>query len=308
MNPRVSVVIPTRKRPAEVVRAVESVLVQTVRELEVTVVIDGPDPATATSLMPLRQRDERVQVIELERNVGGCGARNRGIAASRAEWIALLDDDDEWLPEKLEKQLAAVTGVDLERAQPIVATRLYAKTGDGRTMVWPRITPTEPLSEYLFCRKGWSYGDAVLQTSTLMIPKSLLMRVPFSEGLPNFHEDDWLLRAVHEPGACLVLVPEPLATWRIWYDRGSASNRADWRMALRWIRSMTDVVTHRAYAGFIASYVAREAKEQKAWNQVGPLFFEMVWHGRPRLFDLALFFAAWVPNNFRKRIATLVRS
>jgi glycosyltransferase involved in cell wall biosynthesis len=308
MNPDISVVIPTRNRPAGVVRAVESVLAQTFRELEVMVVIDGPDEATAWSLAMVQKRDARLHVIELERNVGGCGARNRGIQASRGQWIALLDDDDQWLPEKLEVQLAAVAGTDLKRTQPIVATKLYAITGDGRRMVWPRTAPTEPLSEYLFCRKTWSYGDAVLQTSTLMAPRALFTRVPFSEQLSNFQEDDWILRAVRESATKLVLVPEPLVEWRIWYDDASASNRADWRMALNWIRGATHIVTRRAYAGFIAGDVAREAKEQKAWAQAVPLLIEMLWRGKPRWFDLAVFIASWFPNDFRRRIAFLVRS
>jgi glycosyltransferase involved in cell wall biosynthesis len=287
---------------------VESVLAQTFRELEVTVVIDGPDEATASSLAEIEERDARLHVMALECNVGGCGARNRGIEASRGVWIALLDDDDEWLPEKLEKQLAAVEGVDPERTQPIVATQLYALTGDGRRMVWPRSAPTEPLSEYLFCRKTWAYGDAVLQTSTLMAPRSLFMRVPFTENLKNFQEDDWILRTVCETGASVVLIPKPLVEWRVWYDEGTASNRADWRMALRWIQGLDHVVTRRAYAGFIATDVAREAKEQKAWGQAVPLLFEMLWRGRPRLFDLAIFAAAWVPNGFRKRVASLLGS
>src|SRR5579871_5746785 len=105
MNPEVSVVIPTRNRPEAVVRAVESALAQTVRDLEVTVVIDGPNEATALALARLQERDTRLHVIELERNVGACAARNRGIEASKGRWIALLDDDDEWLQNKLEKQL-----------------------------------------------------------------------------------------------------------------------------------------------------------------------------------------------------------
>ena len=69
---------------------------------------------------------------------------------------------------------------------------------------------------------------------------------------------------MREAGTNLVLVPEPLVKWRIWYDDASASNRADWRMALSWIRGAAPMVTRRAYAGFIATDVAREAKEQKA--------------------------------------------
>ncbi len=307
MKPEISVVIPTRNRPAAVVRAVESVLAQTFRGLEVTVVIDGPDEATAWSLATVQTRDARLHVIQLERNVGGCGARNRGIQASRGEWIALLDDDDEWLPEKLEMQLAAVAGMDLEQTQPIVATKLYAITGDGRRMVWPRTEPTQPLSEYLFCRKTWSYGDAVLQTSTLMAPRTLFMRVPFSEALKKRQDYDWLLRASREHDVSINLVDSPLAIWRIWYDGTSVSNRADWRFSRDWARARIGMVTRRAFAGFLATDVVSEARDQKAWGQFLPLLGEILWRGSPRFFDLALFFTSWVPAGTRRWISGLMR-
>ena len=308
MNPEISAVIPTRNRPAAVVRAVESVLAQTLRELEVTVVIDGPDEATALSLGAVQKRDARLHVIQLERNVGGCGARNRGIQASRGKWIALLDDDDEWLPEKLEMQLAAVAEMDLERTQPIVATKLYAITGDGRRMVWPRTAPTEPLSEYLFCRKTWSYGDAVLQTSTLMAPRTLFMRVPFSEALKKRQDYDWLLRAASEHDVLVKLVDSPLVKWSIWYDGGSVSNRADWQFSRNWARARMGMVTRRAFAGFLATDVVSEARDQRAWGQFFPLLGEILWRGRPRFFDLALFFASWVPAGTRRWIIGLLRA
>ena len=104
-KPRVTAVIPTRNRADLVCRAVESVLSQTMPELECVVVVDGPDPATSEALA--RITDSRLKVLALEHNVGGCEARNTGIREARGEWIALLDDDDEWQPTKIEKQLLA---------------------------------------------------------------------------------------------------------------------------------------------------------------------------------------------------------
>jgi glycosyltransferase involved in cell wall biosynthesis len=308
MNPEISVVIPTRNRPAAVVHAVESVLAQTFRELEVTVVIDGPDEATALSIAKVQKRDARLHVIALERNVGGCGARNLGIQASRGRWIALLDDDDQWLPQKLEMQLAAVAEIDLQRTQPIVATKLYAVTGDGRKMVWPRTEPTEPLSEYLFCRNTWSYGDAVLQTSTLMAPRALFMRIAFSEALKKRQDYDWLLRAAGEHDVRVILVDSPLAIWKIWYDGTSVSNRADWQFSRDWVRARMGMITPRAFAGFLATDVVSEARDQRAWGQFFPLLGEILWRGRPRFFDLALFFASWVPAGTRRWISGLLRA
>ena len=96
-GPRVSVVIPTRLRPALVPRAVRSALAQTLTDIEV-VVIDGPDPDTREVLAAIA--DPRLRIVELERSGGAPAARNVGVDHARAAWTALLDDDDdEWLPE-----------------------------------------------------------------------------------------------------------------------------------------------------------------------------------------------------------------
>ncbi|TMM39790.1 MAG: glycosyltransferase family 2 protein [Actinobacteria bacterium] len=96
-GPRVSVVIPTRLRPALVPRAVCSALAQALTDIEVVVVIDGPDPDTREVLAAIA--DPRLRIVELERSGGAPAARNVGVDHARAAWTALLDDDDEWLPE-----------------------------------------------------------------------------------------------------------------------------------------------------------------------------------------------------------------
>ena len=92
----VSVVIPTLRRPKLVLRAVASVLNQTYEQIEVIVVVDGPDQATIDVLRTVK--DPRMQVVVNPRSLTAAGARNVGVDHARGEWIAFLDDDDEWLP------------------------------------------------------------------------------------------------------------------------------------------------------------------------------------------------------------------
>jgi glycosyltransferase involved in cell wall biosynthesis len=103
--PTVTVVIPTFNRPALLLRAVESVLRQTFGHFEIVVVIDGLDPASRDVIEQLRE--PRLRYLELPEKVGGSEARNVGVRSANGRWIALLDDDDEWLPDKLEMQLAS---------------------------------------------------------------------------------------------------------------------------------------------------------------------------------------------------------
>jgi glycosyltransferase involved in cell wall biosynthesis/SAM-dependent methyltransferase len=99
MAPVVSVVMPTRNRASLLPRALDSVLTQSFRELELIVVDDASTDATPAVLSACAARDERVRVLRLATAVGGAAARNRGVDVARGEFIAFLDDDDEWLPD-----------------------------------------------------------------------------------------------------------------------------------------------------------------------------------------------------------------
>ncbi len=101
----VSTVIPVYNRQILVERAVRSVLAQSMADLEVIVVDDGSTDASASHVEALARMDERLRLIR-QPNSGSQAARNRGIQAARGDYIAFLDSDDEWLPQKLEKQLA----------------------------------------------------------------------------------------------------------------------------------------------------------------------------------------------------------
>ena len=108
----VSVVVPTRDRPAFLARAVSIALQQERVEVELIVVDDGSRDDTRTLIASLE--DARVRVVTHPSSVGVARSRNDGIAAATAPWVAFLDDDDVWAPVKLRTQLdrLAATGTD----------------------------------------------------------------------------------------------------------------------------------------------------------------------------------------------------
>src|SRR5690348_13147078 len=99
----VSVIIPTHNRSDFLRNAITSVLNQTYQDFEIIVVDDGS--TDNTSEVVANFSDERITFIRHDTNKGGSAARNTGILASKCDYIAFLDDDDEWLPDKLRKQM-----------------------------------------------------------------------------------------------------------------------------------------------------------------------------------------------------------
>jgi len=102
-NPKISVIIPTYNRADLITRAISSVLNQTYKSFEIIVIDDG---STDNTKEVLKSYIEKKQIKYLyQQNHGPAAARNLGIKYSKGELIAFLDSDDEWLPEKLEKQI-----------------------------------------------------------------------------------------------------------------------------------------------------------------------------------------------------------
>ena len=104
--PLVSVVVPTQRRAGLLATCVRSILAQTASDIEVIVVLDGPDPATIDFLSNLH--DDRLSHITHPESRGVSNARNTGIGVATGRWLAFCDDDDIWAPTKLEAQLSAL--------------------------------------------------------------------------------------------------------------------------------------------------------------------------------------------------------
>lgn len=104
----ISVIIPTHNRKERLRIAIESVLAQTWKDLDVWVCDDGSTDGTKEVVEELKKKDERVNYLFCGQNGRPSIPRNKGIQASRGEWLAFLDDDDIWEPIKLQEQMEAV--------------------------------------------------------------------------------------------------------------------------------------------------------------------------------------------------------
>ncbi|MDJ0696980.1 glycosyltransferase family 2 protein [Mastigocoleus sp. MO_188.B34] len=293
MQPLVSVVIPTYKRPQLVKRAVESALSQTLDQIEVIVVMDGPDEETSKVLGNIE--DTRLKVIELPTNQGSRAARNAGVRAAIAKWIALLDDDDEWLFNKLELQLEA--GQNSQYELPVITSFITVRT-PKRDGIWPRRIPeeNEPLSEYLFVRNTGFQGEGLIHTSTIFTTKELLNKVPFNTDIQRHDDWDWLLRVITQKGVGVEFVQQVLSIWHLEEARPSLSKSSKWQFSLNWIRDKLDLglVTPRAYSSFILTEVSARAASSGNIRVFWILLVEAIKRGKPESKDILLCIGMWI--------------
>jgi glycosyltransferase involved in cell wall biosynthesis len=302
--PDVSVVVPTRSRPALAVRAVQSALAQTHAAVEVLAVVDGPDAETEAALAQIA--DPRLCVIVLPERGRAPNARNIGVLAARGHWTAFLDDDDEWLPGKIAAQLQLASTA--RAAAPILASRLISRTPRADTVMPRRLpAPGEPVSEYFTVRRGLFYGDGFIQTSTIMAPTDLVRRVPFTVGLRRQQELDWTLRALRHPGTELLYAPDPLVIWHQDEDRDRISIEMPWQEQWQWLHDSRDMFTRRAYAAFSMSVLSSMAAPTRDRRVFWRLLDDARQHGRPAPIDYLTFLQIWaLPPTLRRRLRDLI--
>lgn len=300
--PLVSVVVPSFRRPQLLERAVRSALAQTIEDLEVVVVLDGPhDPDPVFDAL---NSDRRVRIHQLSQRQGANAARNEGVAEARGQWVAFLDDDDVWLPRKIEQQLLGAVKSRFRR--PIMACQAISRSPRSE-MLMPRRRPDpgEPACEYLFCRRGPLHGEGLLQTSTLLAPRSLCMEAPWPSDIRRFHEAFWLLNASSLSGAGIEVILEPLSVWLQDEDRTRLTlDGSNWQLEFGYARRHAHLFTARAYAAFIMSAVTDVAcRGRGGFGARAALLHEAYQNGEPSLTDLLVFMnVACVPASIRSRM------
>ncbi len=198
--PVLSVVIPSRDRPDELKRALSSVVHQGWgSKLEVVVVDDGSRSAVVLGEWP---ELPNISLVRNEKALGAAGARNRGAEATRAPLIAFLDDDDEWLPGKLDAQWRLLEDEDVDFTYGGCA--LHAE-GVGKRAV------LEPFMDASRLVEGLSFRN-VMVMSTLVVRRRLFDRVGgFDERFQSSNDWDLCIRlAMTGRGSA---IPKIVARW-----------------------------------------------------------------------------------------------
>jgi glycosyltransferase involved in cell wall biosynthesis len=226
-DPTISVVCPTYNSRAFALRALESVLVQTVPPFEIIVADDGStdDTLQAVQAVLSGHPEARAQIIA-DAHFGAGAARNAGIRHAKGEWIAFIDSDDVWLPRKLELVMAAI------RAHPEANLVCHSeehimKDGGRRPLDYGgRYDPCRPVGPQLFFSNLFS-PSAVTCTRSLLHKAGL-----FDESLASWQDYDLWLRM--SPWVRPFFIREVLG----WYCEREGSISAgslwrQWRCAIR---------------------------------------------------------------------------
>ena len=201
--------------------------------------------------------------------LGGGGARNAGIARSTGEWIALLDDDDEWQPNHLAGLMSVVEREDWDGTRDSVVVASRARQRSTASAGLSSVVPSRPIQvgenveDYLFRGRRPSVGRPSLFVPTLLVSSRLARSVQWDRSLKRHQDWDWLLRAQHEGGA--VIRHTDLDSCIVWVgSAGSISAAADWEASLRWVARVSDRWDNRTVADFVAAQALRYATSSRS--------------------------------------------
>jgi glycosyltransferase involved in cell wall biosynthesis len=198
--PSVSVIVPLWNRAHAIGAAVDSILTQQVSgdwPLEIILIDDGSSDDLDAALRPY---GDRVTLIRHQRNAGAAAARNTGITAATGEYVAFLDSDDVWLPNKLSIQIRFMQA----NGHSASCTACYLARPGAPVVVWPQYkTGLLGLADIV-------WGCFLSPGTTMVCRSSVFKDVGVFDSTLQRHEDwDWLLRFARQHR--LAYLAEPLA-------------------------------------------------------------------------------------------------
>lgn len=278
----VSVIIPTHNRVDLLPRAIESVLNQSYKNIEVIVVSDGSNDGT-DALMGHYVEDDRVRYINYTPARGGNYARNIGIEASKGEYIAFLDDDDEWLPTKIEKQIELM---DVDDNVGLVYTGIeciYVNEGVRYSSI---PTLRGDLSKEIL------FQNYVGSTSSVILRRSLCRACRFDENLQALQDYDLWIRVLQGCKADVVL--EPMVRYYNYRNQTQISSSTS-----KYVHAI-DYINEK-YAELFAKLTPKESKK-KQFNDIMLLGKKAVRNNSPH--EARLFF--WQAFRIQPNVSSVI--
>jgi glycosyltransferase involved in cell wall biosynthesis len=256
----VSVVIPVFNRFDVLTEAVASVLAQTRLPKEILIVDDGSTDDGAD--MSFSHPDVSIRQIRLRTNSGAPVARNTGVLAAQGEWIAFLDADDLWEPEKLARQIGYIEGCGGQ--VDAVATNIFRRRPGQPDVV---VNPRRPRFDAELSL-DLMVNYIALQTSALMIKREVLLLHPFDVELTKCQDWDLVLRLT-SAGFRWGYLDEPLSFYRVGYDsRRITVSRSSAAGSKIWLKKQMALVDPRAAAYYFSRHCLATALRSNDFSGV----------------------------------------
>lgn len=199
---RISIIMAAYNAEKTIEQAIYSVLCQTYPDFELLVVNDCSTDKTAALVAAIAEKDDRVRLISNEKNGGVSYTRKHGLEEARGEWIAILDSDDAWASEKLEKQIELQKKTNAE----LLFTGSAFMDADGRPINWYLHAPAEVTYRQLLKQN-------VLSNSSALVRKELYAKY-YAVG-DGMHEDFAIWLSILKEGRKAYGVDEPLLIYRL---------------------------------------------------------------------------------------------
>jgi len=297
--PLVSAIISTVGRPS-LVGAVESALGQSWKNLEVIVSVDGSRDLLDHLCLP---NNPRLRIVASDVHIGGQMARGRAIAESSGEFVAILDDDDTWLPTKIENQVnIALQLIESGSKHVLVACRSAVVKPDGQIV---RITarrlpsPRESIPEYLFVRRRIIPGETAIGSSMLLFDRELAEIVPLDSNIPMHDDWDWLLAVQLRTGTRVEFSPKILLRYADNPAGASVSSSGNWLSSSDWFLRQKKNLSAREFGDAVLCICAPLALQQGEWRAVGKLVRISIRQGSPGFSAFAFVFLMCAKSLFR---------
>ncbi|KAB0666163.1 glycosyltransferase [Oryzomonas japonica] len=247
----VSVIIPTWNRAILIEKAIKSVLGQTIPVLEVLICDDGSTDNTEKIVKSIG--DERVKWVSGVRGGRPAIPRNCGIRASKGEWLAFLDSDDEWQPEKLEKQFSLLEELDCRAACTNAHNFVPGKGITGNFLRWE----SRKLSFYDLLPVNQVICSSALLHKSLV---DIVSGFPEDETLKGCEDYALWLRVATQTN--FAFVPEPLVTYQNDAANSVRSSLGEERIArMKVFRNFADWAEGQGIPGMYVQKVKRQVME-----------------------------------------------
>ena len=263
LEPYVSVVIPTRDRPWYARRAVRSVLAQQGVRVQVVLVDDGSETPLADTI---GLDDPRVLIVRHCSSLGVAAARNRGIDVADGPWVAFLDDDDMWAPDKLQRQLEAATAAG---AQWCITAALHLNVSSNPTSLHECPAEAAAVQRGLCSHNSVPGGGS----GVLVSQRALALVGGFAESLSMCADWEMWHRLAH--ALPCAIVADPLVGYTI-HESSMTSQFADHASEMTRMDSLVSTYCDRSpkerrlvYATWAATNLANHDRSRSARLLVG---------------------------------------